>query len=132
MTKKNTPGGGLHMSPGNVLTALFIATGQDPACVTDCVYGSNLDFQRNIGEEGGVTVSLSLEGLLVGTVGGGTALPTQSECLEMLHCNGAGNVRKFAEIANAFALALDLSTFSAVIAGKFATGHNKLGRNRPT
>lgn len=132
MSMRHIPGGGAHMNPGNTLTALFIATGQDPACVSECIAGSTFTATKNPGEEGGVVATLTLQNLLVGTIGGGVALPTQRECLEIMDCYGAGKVRKFAEIATAFALSLDLSSSSAVVCGKFATGHNKLGRNRPT
>jgi hydroxymethylglutaryl-CoA reductase (NADPH) len=129
---KTTPGGGFHANPGNTLTALYLATGQDPAAVSDSTAGADFTALKHEGEGGGMEISLRLQNLMVGTIGGGTALPTQSEGLEMLGCKGAGKVRKFAEIATAFCLALDISTSSAVVAGIFASGHNKLGRNRPT
>jgi hydroxymethylglutaryl-CoA reductase (NADPH) len=66
--------------------------------------------------------------LIVGTVGGGTALPTQKECLEMLNCCGPGNARKFAEICCAVALAGELSIASAMSADHFTKAHEKLGR----
>ena len=112
MKHKNTPGGGLNLNPANTLTALFIATGQDPASIPDCIAGSDFNVERNGGQDGGVTATLTLQNLLVGTVGGGTVLPSQTECLEMLHCKGAGKVRKFAEIATAFAMALDISSLT--------------------
>ena len=132
MTLKLTPGGGFHVNPANALCALYLGTGQDPACVADSIAGSNFFAVKHEGEGGGMEISLRLQNLLVGTVGGGTGLPTQSEGLEMMGCLGAGKVRKFAEIATAFALSLDISTTSAVVAGIFASGHNKHGRNRPT
>jgi hydroxymethylglutaryl-CoA reductase (NADPH) len=131
MSIKTTPGGGFHANPANTLTALYLATGQDPACVTDSIAGSDFTALKHDGEGGGMEIFLRFQNLLVGTVGGGTALPTQSEGLEMLGCKGAGKVRKFAEIASAFSLALDISSTSAIVAGIFASGHNKLGRNRP-
>jgi hydroxymethylglutaryl-CoA reductase (NADPH) len=129
---KTTPGGGFHANPANTLTALYLATGQDPAAVSDSTAGADFTALKHEGEGGGMVISCRLQNLMVGTIGGGTALPTQSEGLEMLGCKGAGKVRKFAEIATAFCLALDISTSSAVVAGIFASGHNKLGRNRPT
>jgi hydroxymethylglutaryl-CoA reductase (NADPH) len=129
---KTTAGGGFHANPANTLTALYLATGQDPAAVADSIAGTDFTATKHDGEGGGMEITLRLQNLLVGSVGGGTALPTQSEGLEMLGCKGAGKVRKFAEIATAFCLALDISSTSAVSAGIFASGHNKLGRNRPT
>ena len=132
MTQKLTPGGGLHVNPANALTAIYLATGQDAACVADSVAGVDFSITKHDGYGKGVVANLSFQNLLVGTVGGGTGLPTQTEGLNMLGCKGFGKLRKFAEIVTAFALALDVSTTTAVTCGKFATGHDKLGRNRPT
>ena len=131
MTFKNTSGGGLHINPGNTLAAIFMATGQDVACVSDSIAGVQYDVVKHEGEGGGIEASITFPSLLVGSVGGGTALPTQQEGLAMIGCQGDGKVRKLAEIVASFALALDLSSTTAVVAGKFATGHDKLGRNRP-
>ena len=131
MSIRNSSGGGMTINPGNVLTAIFMATGQDVACVSDSIAGVNYDVVKHEGEEGGIEASITFPSLLVGSVGGGTALPTQQEGLAMIGCQGHGKVRKLAEIIASFALALELSTSTAVVAGKFATGHDKLGRNRP-
>ena len=131
MTLKNSMGGGWHINPGNTLTAIFMATGQDVACVSDSIAGVDFDVVKHEGEGGGVEASITFPSLLVGSVGGGTALPTQQEGLAMIGCQGHGKVRKLAEIVASFALALDISTTTAIVAGKFATGHDKLGRNRP-
>ena len=66
--------------------------------------------------------------LIVGTVGGGTSLPSQRECLEIMDCYGAGNGKKFAEICCALALAGELSIAAAIASGHFVTAHQKLGR----
>ena len=131
MTLRNTSGGGWHINPGNTLTAIFMATGQDVAAVSDSIAGVEFDVVKHDGEGGGIEASITFPSLLVGSVGGGTALPTQQEGLAMLGCQGHGKVRKLAEIVASFALALDISTTTAVVAGKFATGHDTLGRNRP-
>jgi hydroxymethylglutaryl-CoA reductase (NADPH) len=68
--------------------------------------------------------------LIVATYGGGTGLPTQQECLNLLGCNGAGRVRKLAEIIGASVLAGEISLMSAVLAGDWVTSHDALGRNR--
>jgi len=132
ITQKLTPGGGFHVNPGNALAAMYLATGQDAACVADSVAGVDFSVTKHDGDGNGVVAKISFQNLLVGTVGGGTGLPTQTEGLDMLGCRGVGKVRKFAEIVTAFSLALDISTSTALTCGKFATGHNKLGRNRPT
>jgi hydroxymethylglutaryl-CoA reductase (NADPH) len=68
---------------------------------------------------------------MVGTVGGGTGLPTQRECLELMDCYGLGKADRLAEIVAATVLAGDVSLGSAVLAGDWVTSHERLGRNRP-
>lgn len=79
-------------------------------------------------QSGDLYVSLTLPSLIVGTVGGGTNLPTQKECLEMIDCHGVGNARKFAEICCAVALAGELSIAAAMSVDHFTKAHEKLGR----
>ena len=64
------------------------------------------------------------------TYGGGTGLPTQKQCLDMLGCYGTGKAKKFAEICAAVVLAGETSLASAVLAGDWVTAHETLGRNR--
>jgi hydroxymethylglutaryl-CoA reductase (NADPH) len=117
---------GAHAANG--LTALFIATGQDVANVSEShagiVYTQLLD-------NGDYYWSITLPALIVATYGGGTGLPTQRECLEMLGCYGSGKVMKFAEICAAVVLAGETSLSSAVMHGDWVTSHDRLGRNRP-
>jgi len=109
----------------NALAAIFIATGQDVACVSEAAVGiTRMEEISN----GGLYVSVTLPNLIIGTVGGGTALPTQKECLEMIGCFGQGKARKFAEICAAVVLSGELSIASAIAAGHFTTAHEKLGR----
>ena len=109
----------------NGLTALFMATGQDVACISEATVGVN---RFDVTESGGLYASLTLPNLIVGTVGGGTSLPTQRECLEMMDCYGSGNGKKFAEICCAIALAGELSIAAAIASGHFAQAHQRLGR----
>lgn len=109
----------------NCLAALFIACGQDAACVSEASIGiTRLDLV----EQGDLYISVTLPNLIVGTVGGGTSLPTQRECLEALGCKGPGTARKFAEICAATALAGELSIMGALAAGEFTRAHVKYGR----
>ena len=111
----------------NGLTAIFIATGQDVANIAESqaaiTYGRLLD-------NGDYYWSITLTSLVVGTFGGGTGLPTQRECLELLGCYGKGRVRKLAEICAATVLAGEISLTSAVLAGNWVNSHERLGRNR--
>ncbi len=111
----------------NGLCALFIATGQDAACTAEAAVGIT---RMEMMEGDGLYACLTLPNLIVGTVGGGTSLPTQRECLELMDCNGSGKTRKFAEICGALALAGELSIAAALSAGQFSAAHKKFGRKK--
>ncbi len=111
----------------NGLTALFIATGQDAACVAEAATGIT---RMEITAEGDLYASVTLPNLIVGTVGGGTSLPTQRECLEIMDCYGEGNAQKFAEICGAVVLSGELSIAAALSAGHFSMAHQKFGRKK--
>lgn len=64
------------------------------------------------------------------THGGGTSLPTQRECSEVLGCYGKGKARKLAEICAATVLAGDASLTAAILAGHWVASHERLGRKR--
>ena len=111
----------------NGLAALFIATGQDAACVSEASVGIT---RMEVTEDGGLYAAVTLPNLIVGTVGGGTGLPTQRECLEMMDCYGADKARKFAEICAAVVLSGELSIAAALSVGHFTSAHQKLGRKK--
>jgi len=116
---------GAHAANG--LTALYLATGQDVANVSES-HGGLLYTQ--LLDNGDYYWSITLPSVIVATRGGGTGLPTQHECLALLDCVGDNKAHKLAEIAGATVLAGEISLASAVIAGDWVTGHEKLGRNR--
>ena len=66
----------------------------------------------------------------IATYGGGTGLPTQQGCSNLLGCAGEGKVRKLAESIGATVLAGELSLMNAVLSGDWVASHNNLGRNR--
>lgn len=109
----------------NGLAALFIAAGQDAACVSEASVGIT---RMELTDNGDLYCAVTLPNLIVGTVGGGTSLPTQKECLEMMDCYGAGNARKFAEISAAVCLSGEISIIAAMSSHHFASAHAKLGR----
>lgn len=111
----------------NGLTALFMATGQDVACVSEAAVGITRMEETASGD---FYASVTLPNLIVGTVGGGTSLPTQKECLQLMDCYGAGNARKYAEICGAVVLSGELSIAAALSAGHFARAHRVLGRKK--
>ena len=109
----------------NGLTALFIACGQDVACISEAAVGIT---RLELTEEGDLYAVVDLPNLIVGTVGGGTGLPTARECLEILDCVGPGTATRFAEICAAVVLGGELSIVGAICAGQFARAHQQLGR----
>ena len=117
---------GVH-SP-NGITALFIATGQDVANIAEsaCAY-----YYGELLDNGDYYYSITLPSLIVATYGGGTGLPTQRECLEMMGCYGSGQVNKLAEIIAGVVLCGELSLSAAVGADEWVSSHEQYGRNRP-
>ena len=113
--------------PANGLAALFIATGQDEANVAESAAAM---IDTTLLDDGSLHVSVTIPSLIVATYGGGTGLATQNECLQLLDCDGPGNVNKFAEIAAAVVLAGELSLGAAISASDWVTSHEALGRNR--
>ena len=109
----------------NGLAALFIATGQDAACVSEASVGLT---RMETTPEGDLYCGLDLPNLIVGTVGGGTRTPTARECLRILRCEGEGKAAKFAEIIAGVLLAGEISIIAAISAGHFARAHERLGR----
>ena len=113
----------------NIIAAIFIATGQDVAQVVE----SSMGYTWTEVRDGDLYISVTLPSLEVGTVGGGTRLPTQREALALLGVAGGGdppgtNARKFAEIVAATVLAGELSLLAALAAGHLAEAHRRLGR----
>ena len=117
---------GAHSANG--ITAVFIATGQDVANVAE---SSAAQYYGEILDNGDFYYSITIPALIVATYGGGTGLPTQRECLEMMDCYGTGKVRKLAEIIAAVVLCGELSLTAAVAADEWVSSHEQYGRNRP-
>jgi hydroxymethylglutaryl-CoA reductase (NADPH) len=97
-------------TPASAIAAVFAATGQDLGMVgtSSMAHGTG----RRV--EGGFHASIRFPGLQVGTVGGGTSLPSPHEWLELLGCAGPGKVYRFAQIVAAAALALEISASAAM------------------
>jgi hydroxymethylglutaryl-CoA reductase (NADPH) len=109
----------------NGLAALFIACGQDAACVAEAAVGVT---RFEAADDGGLYAAVTLPNLIVGTVGGGTGLPSQTACLDILGLAGPNHARAFAEVAAALALAGELSIIGALTAGHFTRAHRHLAR----
>ena len=112
----------------NAIAAMFIACGQDAGNVAE---SSTAMVYAELLEDGSYYHSITIPSLIVATYGGGTGLPTQRECLQMLDCYGEGKVRKLAEIVAATVLCGELSLGAAVVTEEWVEAHDRLGRNRP-
>ncbi|MGH6695868.1 hydroxymethylglutaryl-CoA reductase [Sphingopyxis sp.] len=110
----------------NGLAALYIATGQDAACVSESAVG----FTRMEPREGGLFMSVTLPNLMVGTVGGGTGLPTPRAALDLMGLYGEGKAPALAEVAASLCLAGEISIMAAIAAGHFTRAHGRLARER--
>ncbi|KPK52553.1 MAG: 3-hydroxy-3-methylglutaryl-CoA reductase [Thiotrichales bacterium SG8_50] len=111
----------------NGLAALFIACGQDAACVSEAATGVT---RFELTQTGDLYVSVTLPNLIVGTVGGGTKLPSQHACLEVLGLAGPDHARALAEVAACVCLAGEISIVAAISAGEFVQAHVKFARGK--
>ncbi len=128
--RKNLLGSAASFSLGynahfaNIIAAMFLATGQD---IAHTVNGS-LGFTTVEKAANGINFTVTLPDLHVGTVGGGTGLPTQIECLKILDCQGAGNppgsnANKLAEIIATAVLAGEISLLAALCTKDLSSAH---------
>ena len=116
---------GMNLHVANALAALYLALGQDVACVAENAIGIATYEKR--GDD--LYATLSMPSLTVGTVGGATRLNAQRANLELVGCaGGEHSSRKLAEIICASALALEISLAGAIVSNEFAEAHAKFGR----
>ncbi|MEE4110279.1 MAG: hydroxymethylglutaryl-CoA reductase [Halieaceae bacterium] len=119
--------------PANGLAALYLATGQDIANIGE---SNQCTVYNRVTRTGDYEFSVTLPALIVASYGGGTNLPTQRECLEILGCHGKDRALKLAEIAAALVVAGELSLGAATKVDKktrtneWVDAHERLGRNR--
>ena len=116
---------GFNAQYANIISAMFIATGQDPAHVVE---GSMGMTTAKILKNGDLYVSVYLPSLMIGTVGGGTELETQKEALGIMGVARSGKVEKFAKIIAAAVLAGEISLLASLSEGSLAKAHQRLGR----
>ncbi|ESQ75499.1 hydroxymethylglutaryl-CoA reductase [Asticcacaulis sp. AC402] len=111
----------------NGLAALYLATGQDVACVAESSIGiTRLELKAN----GDLYACVTLPNIIVGTVGGGTGLPSQSAALKIMGLSGDNSALALAEISASICLAGELSIMGALCAGEFASAHARLARGK--
>jgi NADP-dependent 3-hydroxy-3-methylglutaryl-CoA reductase len=115
---------GSNVNIANIVAAIFTATGQDIASVHESSIGQlTLELEDN---GNSVYASMHMPSLLVGSVGGGTSLPDQRDCMNLMQTGGSGGSERLAEIICGFALSLDLSTLAALSVDEFAASHHPL------
>ena len=114
------------------MTSVYIATGQDPA---QNVESSNcITLMESVNDGKDLYISVSMPSVEVGTVGGGTHLPAQAACLDILGVKGASAVRAganaegLARVVAGAVLAGELSLMSALAAGHLVRSHLKHNR----
>ncbi len=116
---------GLNLHTANALAALYLALGQDIACVAENSVGI-ATYER---QGDSLFATLSMPSITVGTWGGATRLAQQQSHLKMLGCAGEpGSAKKLAEIICAAALALEISLAGAIVSNEFAHAHATFGR----
>lgn len=111
----------------NAITAIYIATGQDVANVSESSAGI---MYTELTKKGDLYISITIPSLIVATYGGGVGLATQRECLELMGCYGKGKVLKFAEIVAGAVLAGEISLAAAISSSDWVSSHEQYGRNR--
>merc|ERR1711957_242666 len=123
--------GGYNAHAANIVTAIFLATGQDPA---QNVESSNCMTILEENDNGDLWISVTMPSIEVGTVGGGTHLPAQSACLNMMDVKGANleepgaNSKKLAKSVAVGVMCGELSLMAALAAGHLVKSHMKLNR----
>ncbi|KAF7318286.1 3-hydroxy-3-methylglutaryl-coenzyme A reductase [Mycena chlorophos] len=128
--------GGFNAHAANILTAIFLATGQDPAQNVESSNCMTLMEPTNDGED--LLMTVSMPSIEVGTVGGGTVLAPQGAVLEMLGLKGAHptkpgqNAQGLARVVASAVMAGELSLLSALAAGHLIRAHMVHNRSTPT
>jgi hydroxymethylglutaryl-CoA reductase (NADPH) len=122
--------GGFNAHASNIVTAVFLATGQDPA---QNVESSNCITLMEETDEGDLWISCTMPSIEVGTVGGGTSLPAQAACLKAIGCQGGGstpgeNAKKLAKVVAAATMAGELSLLAALAANTLVAAHMQHNR----
>lgn len=124
--------GGFNAHAANFLTAMYLATGQDPA---QNVESSNcITLMENI--DGDLHISVSMPSIEVGTIGGGTILEPQGAMLDLIGVRGphptnpGDNARQLAKCIASGVLVAELSLCSALAAGHLVQSHMTHNRSK--
>lgn len=125
--------GGFNAHASNIVSAVFIATGQDPAQNVESSQCITMMEAVNDGQD--LHVSVTMPSIEVGTVGGGTILASQTACLNVLGVKGANaeypgaNAQTLARVVAGTVLAGEISLMAALAAGQLVKSHMKYNRS---
>ncbi|EWC43606.1 hypothetical protein DRE_01493 [Drechslerella stenobrocha 248] len=117
--------GGFNAHAANIVAAMFLATGQDPAQVVESA--NCITVMRKVNDN--LQISVSMPSIEVGTIGGGTVLEPQGAMLDLLGVRGphptnpGHNAQRLARIVAGAVLAGELSLCSALAAGHLVRSH---------
>eukprot|EP01121_Diplochlamys_sp_Union-15-3_P016139 TRINITY_DN5440_c0_g2_i1.p1 TRINITY_DN5440_c0_g2~~TRINITY_DN5440_c0_g2_i1.p1 ORF type:complete len:651 (-),score=102.15 TRINITY_DN5440_c0_g2_i1:47-1999(-) len=126
--------GGFNAHAANILTAIFLATGQDPAQNVESSNCITILEPTNNGED--LYISCTMPSIEVGTVGGGTSLPCQSACLDLINCKGSSSSKPgdngdtLASLVASAVMAGELSLLAALAAGHLVSAHMQHNRGK--
>jgi hydroxymethylglutaryl-CoA reductase (NADPH) len=124
--------GGFNAHASNIVSAIFLATGNDIAQNVES--STCITLMERQGED--LHMSVTMPSVEVGTVGGGTSLPAQAACLDLMGCQGANKVivgahaDHLSRIVVGAVLAGELSLMSALASGDLLESHMKLNRKK--
>jgi len=113
---------GINAQYANGLAAIYIACGQDVAHIANGCVGITMFETLSSGD---LYASIKLPSVIVGTVGGGTAIGTQRECLELIGCHGKNKAKKFAEIIAGSLLAGEIGICAGITSEEFLDPHKR-------
>ncbi|KAM9450967.1 3-hydroxy-3-methylglutaryl-CoA reductase b [Clarias gariepinus] len=127
--------GGFNAQAANIVAAVYIACGQDPG---QTVGSSNcITLMEAVGpDKEDLYISCTMPSIELGTIGGGTNLPPQQACLQMLGVQGASeerpgeNSRTLAQVVCAAVMAGELSLMAALAAGHLVKSHMTMNRSK--
>lgn len=113
---------GFNAHHANIVAAFYAATGQDIAHVVDGSLGMTI---VDLLADGSISISVTLPDVLLGTIGGGTRLKTQTEARSMLKTDSP---YALAEILAAATICGEVSLLASLAEGSLASAHKTLGR----
>ncbi|KAF1744822.1 hypothetical protein MXB_2035 [Myxobolus squamalis] len=129
--------GGNNANSANIVTGIFAATGQDIAQVVESsncltymeMQGSSLYMRCN---HIPLNTSCTMPCIEVGTVGGGTILPSQRACLDLLKLEKNQTICSAANLALIICSAVlccELSLLASLCTGTLVSSHMKFNRS---